>query len=168
MDLGVAKLQYGHVVSVKTEGHALLFRGLSPNEARRINVAMLADPAAAIDLAEDLCQQCCLSGDDAYAAFTEQYPLAVSDGDILTELIRLAELRLDSTVKAAVREWKTGDRKPGIRAEHLLAFKAYQGGDYNAEEMAGALAIAEWMSATKGIFNLVMTLLKGLAKRSGR
>jgi RecA/RadA recombinase len=92
-------------------------------------------------------------------------PFAFFDDGALGELLRQAGLDSRARVKAAAGLWKASDRNLGRIAENLLAFKAYTGGDFTAEQFAGAMTIAEWMSSTKGIFNLFLSLLKALSKR---
>jgi hypothetical protein len=47
----------------------------------------------------------------------------------------------------------------------LLAFKAYQGGDYGPNEFAGALFIVDAIEAVKGTHRLLESLLKALARK---
>lgn len=166
MDESRARLEYGKIVSVRLDGREVLFRPLTPLEARRVSIRMLAAPEDALDTALAACESALLSDPGEYRALVDEYPLAFSGDDgALGELLRTAQLDARVRVKTAAGLWKASDRNLGRIAENLLAFKAYTGGDFTAEQFAGAMTVAEWMSSTKGIFNLFLSLLKALSKR---
>lgn len=166
MDEAQARLEYGKIVAVQLDGREVLFRPLTPLEARRVSVRMLASPEDALDTALAACESALLSDVDDFRALADQFPLAFSGDDgALGELLRQAGADSRARVKTAAGLWKASDRNLGRIAENLLAFKAYNGGDFTAEQFAGAMTVAEWMSSTKGIFNLFLSLLKALSKR---
>lgn len=166
MDEAQARLEYGKVVAVQLDGREVLFRPLTPLEARRISLRMLAAPADALDTGLAACESALLTDPTDFAALADQYPLAFSGEDgALGELLRSAQSDARARVRSAAALWKASDRNLGRIAENLLAFKAYNGGDFTAEQFAGAMTVAEWMSSTKGIFNLFLSLLKALSKR---
>lgn len=169
MDEAQARLEYGKVVAVELDGREVLFRPLAPIEAVRISARMLAEPAEAIEVALAALQTALLSPLEDFLDLADRYPLAfTSDDGALGALIRNAHAAARDRVQRGSRLWKASDRNLGRMAENLLAFKAYAGGDYTPEQFAGAMTVAEWMSSTKGIFNLFLALLKGLSKRRGR
>jgi hypothetical protein len=161
-----ARLEHGRVVVVELDGREVLFRPFTPAEAARVSVRLLAHPEEAVDLGLAACEAALLSPRETFLELAERWPLAfTADDGVLGELIRQAQSSARDRVQRAARLWKTSDRNLGRIAENLLAFKAYTGGDYTAEQFAGAMTIAEWMSSTKGIFNLFLSLLKALSKR---
>lgn len=166
LDHAQARLEYGRLVVVELDGCELVFRPLAPSEAHRIVALAESAPEVALDASIAACRGACLSGPDDFDRLANIYPLAFSGEDgVIGELIRLAQGAATLRVKEGVGRWRRADRNPGRMAENLLAFKAYQGGDYGAAEFAGALTVAEWMQATKGIFNMFMALLKALSRR---
>lgn len=166
LDLARARLEHGRLVVVELDGCELVFRPLAPSEAHRVATLVAAAPEDALDACIEACRGACLSPPDVFDRLAGIYPLAFSGDDgVIGELIRLAQGAATLRVKEGVSRWKRADRNPGRMAENLLAFKAYQGGDYSADAFAGALTVAEWMQSTKGIFNMFMALLKALARR---
>lgn len=169
MDEDRARAEYGRVVAVELDGREVLFRPLTPSEAARASRELLARPADAVDVGLAWCETALLSDRADFLALADRYPLAFTGDDgALGELIRQAQAAARERVQRAARLHKASDRNLGRMAEHLLAFKGYTGGEYTAEQFAGAMTIAEWASSTKAIFNLFLALLKGLAKRRGR
>ena len=165
-DVAQARLQFGQLVVVDLDGAELVFRPLKPSEAHRVAALATSDPENALDVCLATCRGACVSDQAEFDRLANIYPLAFSGDDgVIGELIRLAQGDATIRVKEGVGKWKRADRNPGRMAENLLAFKAYQGGDYSAEEFAGALTVAEWMQSTKGIFNMFAALLKALSKR---
>lgn len=169
MDATQARLEYGKIVAVELDGHEVLFRPFTPLEAARTGAQMLACPEEALDLGLAACERALLSSLDDFRALADRYPLAFTSNDgALGELIRNAQNTARDRVQRGAKLWKASDRNLGRMAENLLAFKAYTGGEYTSEQFAGAMTVAEWMSSTKGIFNLFLSLLKALSKRRGR
>lgn len=169
MDEAQARLEYGKIVAVELDGHEVLFRPFSPIEAVRISARLLAAPAEAVENSLTALQPALLTPLEDFLELADRYPLAfTADDGVLGELIRNAQAAARDRVQRGARLWKASDRNLGRMAENLLAFKAYTGGDYTPEQFAGAMTVAEWMSSTKGIFNLFLALLKGLSKRRGR
>lgn len=169
MDEARARLEYGKVVTVEFDGEdLLLFRPLTPLEATKASTRILAAPEAALETGLEVCKAALLSCPGTFERLVDMYPLAFTGDDgVLGELIRLAQGEARIRVKSGAGLWRASDRNLGRMAENLLAFKGYAGGDYTAEQFAGAMTIAEWMSVTKGIFNLFLSLLKALSKRRG-
>ena len=165
-DVAQARLQFGQLVVVELDGEELTFRPLAPSEAHRVAALATADPENALDVCLATCRGACLSSLEDFDRLANIYPLAFSgDEGVIGELVRLAQGTATLRIKDGVGKWKRADRNPGRMAENLLAFKAYTGGDYTAEQFAGALTVAEWMQSTKGIFNMFAALLKALSKR---
>lgn len=165
MDETSARLQYGRVVVVELDGHELLFRPLTPAEAARAADSVTKAPEIAVETALATCEAACLTP-EPFVQLADNYPLAFSGEDgVFGELLRLAQGDAVVRVKTGARLWKAADRNPGKMAENLLAFKAYQGGDWGEKEFAGALTIAEWMSSTKGLFQLFLALMKSLSRK---
>jgi hypothetical protein len=163
-----ARLEYGKVVAVEIDGHELLFRPLTPSEATKVSARMLAAPGEAIDAGLETVRAALIGDPSLFLQLVDRYPLAfTSDDGVLGELIRLAAVESRARVRSGAGMWRASDRNLGRMAENLLAFKGYTGGDYTAAEFAGAMTVAEWMSATKGIFSLFLSLLKALSKRRG-
>jgi hypothetical protein len=163
-----ARLEYGKVVVAQLDGHELLFRPLTPGEATKASARLVAAPEDALDFGLSIVESALLSDPDDFRRLVDQYPLAFTGDDgVLGELLRQAQAAARSRVKAGAGLWRASDRNLGRMAENLLAFKAYSGGDYTAEQFAGAMTVAEWMSCTKGVFNLFLSLLKALSKRRG-
>jgi hypothetical protein len=161
-----ARREHGQLVVVDLDGEELVFRPLKPSEAHRVIVQTEAAPENGLDVALATCRDCCLSDLAVFDRLTDTYPLAFSgDAGVIGELIHLAQGAATLRVKDGVGFWRRADRNTGRMAENLLAFKSYQGGDYTAEQFAGALTVAEWMQVTKGIFNMFAALLKALARR---
>lgn len=161
-----ARFDHGQLVVVELGGRELVFRPLAPSEAHRVAARVAGDPAEALDVCLAACRAACLSPLEDFDRLADIYPLAFSgDAGVIGELIRLAQGAATLRVKEGAGRWKRADRNPGRMAENLLAFKAYQGGDYDAAAFAGALTVAEWMQSTKGIFNMFMALLKALSRR---
>lgn len=161
-----ARLEYGKVVVVEIDGHELLFRPLKPSEAERAAKLITADVENAVETSVEVCRNALLSDPSVFDQVLEYAPLMFSGEEgIIGELLKLANSEFSLRVKTASSLFKRGERNYGLIAENLLAFKAYQGGDYTAKEMAGALHIAEWMSSTKGIFLMFQSLLKALSKK---
>lgn len=169
MDEAQARLEYGKVVVVNLGGREVLFRPFTPLEAIRVSAQLLTCPSEALELGLAACRSALLSDPAEFDALADAYPLAfTADDGALGELIRNAQAAARDRVQRGSKLWKVSDRNLGRMAENLLAFKAYAGGDYTPEQFAGAMTVAEWMSSTKGIFNLFLALLKGLSKRRGR
>lgn len=169
MDEAQARLEYGKVVAVELDGHEVLFRPFTPLEAARLSAQLLTHPSEALDLGLAACERALLSEPETFRKLADSCPLAfTADDGALGELIRNAHAAARDRVQRGARLWKASDRNLGRMAENLLAFKGYTGGDYTPEQFAGAMTVAEWMSSTKGIFNLFLALLKGLSKRRGR
>jgi hypothetical protein len=168
IDLGKARREFGQLIHVELAGCELVFRPLTPSEAHRTVAQVSAHSADALDLCLETCRAACLSPPEDFERLSNLYPLAFSHDDgVIGELIRLASGAALLRVKEGSSRWKKAERNPGRMAEHLLAFKAYQGGEYDAATFAGALTIADWMQSTKGIFNMFSALLKALARRKG-
>jgi hypothetical protein len=166
LDLARARAEHGQLVIVELDGCELAFRPLAVSEAHLVAGAMTARPDDALDVCLDACKAACLSPAEDFDRLANLYPLAFSGEDgVIGELIRLAQGAATLRVKEGVGRWKRADRNPGRMAENLLAFKAYQGGDYSADAFAGALTVSEWMQSTKGIFNLFLSLMKALARK---
>lgn len=160
------RLEFGKAVVVEIDGREAIFRPLARSEALKISKLMLAGPEACTAAAFELCEAACVSDPAALACLMNEYPLAfATPNGVIGELIKVAHGDAKIRIQSAKQEWKAGDRNPGLMAENLLAFKAYQGGDWTARQLAGALTIAEWMGSTKGIFNLFLALMKSLSKR---
>jgi hypothetical protein len=165
-DFASARREHGRLVVVDLEGHELVFRPLKPGEAHKVVSQTEAAPEDSLGIALETCRACCLSDLTVFDRLSDIYPLAFSgDAGVIGELINLARGDAVLRVKDGVGFWRRADRNTGRMAENLLAFKAYQGGDYTAEQFAGALTVAEWMQVTKGIFNMFAALLKALARR---
>lgn len=165
-DFARAKREHGRVVVVDLNGHELVFRPLKPSEAHRVIAQTEAAPEHGLDVALETCRACCLSDLEVFDQLADVFPLAFSgDAGVIGELVNLARGDATLRVKDGVGFWRRADRNTGRMAENLLAFKSYQGGDYSAEQFAGALTVAEWMQVTKGIFNMFAALLKALARR---
>ena len=165
-DYAAARLEHGQLVVVELDGRELVFRPLAPAEAHRVAALATARPEDALELCLTTCRGACLSDPALFDRLADIYPLAFSgDEGVIGELIRLAQGAATLRVKEGVRSWKGADRNPGRMAENLLAFKAYNGGDYTAAAFAGALTVAEWMQVTKGVFNMFAALLKALSRK---
>lgn len=165
-DFASARADHGQLVVVDLDGQELVFRPLKPTEAHKVVTRSEAAPEEALDLALATCRACCLSDLGVFDRLADIYPLAFSGEEgVIGELVILAQGAAKLRVKEGVSKWKGADRNPGRMAENLLAFKAYTGGDYSADEFAGALTVAEHMQVTKGTFNLFLSLMKALAKR---
>ena len=165
-DFASARVEFGQLIVVDLDGQELVFRPLKPTEAHKVVTRTESAPEDALDLALATCRGCCLSDLAVFDRLADIYPLAFSGEDgVIGELVQLAQGAAKLRVKEGVSKWKGADRNPGRMAENLLAFKAYTGGDYSAEEFAGALTVAEHMQVTKGTFNLFLSLMKALSKR---
>lgn len=165
-DFASARAKHGQLVVVDLDGEELVFRPLKPQEAHSIVARTEAAPEDALDAALVTCRACCLSDLEVFDRLADIYPLAFSGEDgVIGELILVAMAGARIRIKEGVSKWKGADRNPGRMAENLLAFKAYSGGDYSAQELAGALTVAEWMQVTKGTFTLFLSLMRALSKR---
>lgn len=167
MDARAARARYGRVLVVELGGAELLFRPLGVAEASTLAKAVAADPDDCLDECLAACEAAYVGPRAALEAAVDAFPLAFGpqDGGVAGALLKLATGDAKLRVQKGAALWKRADRNPGLMAEHLLAFKAYQGGEYGEAEFAGALTIAEWMGSTKGIFLLFSALLKALSKR---
>ena len=165
MDARAARARFGRVLVVELDGRELLFRPLGVAEAQRLAKVVADEPEDALEQCLEACEGACVGGD--YAAAADSFPLAFGPqpGGVAGELLKLATGDAKLRVQRGASAWKRADRNPGLMAEHLLAFKAYQGGEYGEREFAGALTISEWMSSTKGIFLLLSALLKALGRK---
>lgn len=169
MDHDAAKLRYGKAVTVAVDNlPPILFRPLTLLEAKTVSAKLVEHPDLTLNTSIEACMKCCLSNMELYNRFVDSYPLMMDGPEgVLSQLMALARDDAKTRVKGAARRWRRGDRNYGHTAENLLAFKAYQGGDYSEEQLAGALAIAEWAAATKNLCKLVEGLMKALAKKKG-
>jgi hypothetical protein len=100
----------------------------------------------------------CLCSTDDFDAASEDYPLMWQD--VLDTLIKRGVEEAQARIDRGVRLWRGGDRNYGRLAPHLLAFSAYDGGDYTESEFAGAMAVAELIGTVKGIYQLMQAYLK--------
>lgn len=161
-------------LAVQVGGYDLQFRPLTSTESESVIDDCRADPDNAIGLAIDACRSACVgrlaeSGDEAedylakFDAMSEYYPLACSE-TILQAIINQSAKEAQERISDGVRQWKAADRNPGRMAEHLLALKAYEGGDYTAGQFAGALAVAELISTTKGIATMIKAYLNAMKR----
>ena len=143
--------------AVSVEGFDLEFRPFLATEIDAVGAQLEQEPENAARIAEDACRAACTGGD--FDEAVSQYPLMCSE-DILPELVRLGHEETQARVDKGARLWRTGDRNYGRLAPHLLAFQAYDGGDYTESEFAGALAQAELIGTVKGIYQLMQAYLK--------
>lgn len=151
-------------LSVQIGGHSLVFRPFSVAESEALvdDVEACKGPTLLIELAA--CRLACESGAIKFDAMVDEFPLACS-GTILPKLLKTTAEEANARIKTGVRRYKAADRSPGRMAEHLLAFKAYQGGDIGAKEFAGALAVAELINTAGGILITMQNYLKAMSKR---
>lgn len=150
-------------LAVQVGGYELQFRPLTSTESESVIDDCRADPDNAIGLAIDACRSACMSCPVQFDAMSEDYPLSCSE-TILQAIINQSAKEAQERISDGVRQWKAADRNPGRMAEHLLALKAYEGGDYTAGQFAGALAVAELISTTKGIATMIKAYLNAMKR----
>ncbi len=150
-------------VCVQLGGHSLEFRPLTIEESADIVWEVEAFPESEATLCDQVCEKACLSDLDKFAALIDEYPLVCAE-TILVAILKEGGDQAMARLDAGVKSWKAADRDYGRTAQHLLAFKAYTGGDYTKDQMAGALALAETFGTIKGLFQLVHSYIKGMRR----
>jgi hypothetical protein len=132
----------------RAEADALLAHGDGDLDYVLRLTAALADPAQA----------------GPVAALQDETPLLFHD--VLRAVLEDTVQRRQARDRRAVALWRRAERSPGVAAENLLAF-VNRGAprDWSEHEIAGALMVVDWAQATRGILQLFLGLMKGLAKR---
>jgi hypothetical protein len=148
-------------ITVQIGGYSLSFRPLTVQEAVDVVEDVDRDPSNSLEISIEACRGACVSG--PFDEVAEEYPLAFAD-QILPRILQQCSEAAQQRVSKGVRMWKAADRNYGRTAESLLAFKAYTGGDYSEAQFAGALAVAELIGTTKGIFHLMTSYLKAMKR----
>lgn len=149
----------GTRVGVQIEGFDLEFRALRLSEVEEVGQDLDQNPGDATAIAEAVCRKACLSDLATFDACAEEFPLVWSES-VLQALVDRGIEDGQARIDRGVRLWRGGDRNYGRLAPHLLAFSAYDGGDYTESEFAGALAVAELIGTVKGIYQLMHAYLK--------
>jgi hypothetical protein len=160
------RLEYPRVLEVEIDGVILAFRPLRPSEADALvaQLERIRGSGGPMELNLGTVRRVCVHGQEHFDALVEQYPLTFSE-DILEELLKMARAHARMTIQGARAKWMQGSRNLGHTAEALLAFKAYEGGDFSDEQFAGALHLAELIDTQKATFKLLMAFFKSLSKR---
>lgn len=160
-----AQVKARRMIFVEVDGSELLFRPLGRLEAQAAAQAISENPSDAEETAHAVCRECCLDK-EAFDAICDVYPrLMTGSGGVYIELQKDARRRKIEDEKAAGAQFKRSERDLKQKALGLLAFKAYSGGDWCVDTLAGALTLADWASKTNGIFVMFQALMKALSRK---
>lgn len=172
------KLAHGPVVRVELGGVELAFRQMPADEAEAVATRFDLAPQLSLNIAHDACRACCVAGwkpgcdpekpptwQELFDEVADLYPLAFSaESGICETLLKMASDAIAAEIKAAIRSWRNADRNLGKMASSLLAFQAYKGGQPSAEELAGALHLAELIDHVKGTYKLHLSFMRAMGK----
>lgn len=150
-------------VNVQIGGHDLQFRPLTSVEIEDLREDIKDRPAYSLEFMISACREACVSDVEDFDRAADDYPLSFEG--VLRALVEQCYAEAKERVRLGVNSWKRADRNPGLMAEDLLAFKGYSGGDYSASEFAGALAVADLVSACKGLLELGQNWTRALNRR---
>lgn len=166
VDLDALRLKHGQVLTLEVGGWRAAFRLMTVEEARELGRLIDAAPDLAFDLGIGACATCLIDGAADFQSIAEHFPLALDvDGGLLGQMLERASKEAHDSVRAAIKKWRAADRNLAEVAEHLLAFKAYAGGQPSPAARAGALAAAEGLDALKALFKLHLSFMKSMSKK---
>lgn len=147
------------------ERPACAFRAMTAAEALTLERRLRATPDLSYALAVEACRACLVSDPAGFEAVLDAAPLAFDfEGGLCGKLSAAAVDAAAAETKAGVASWRGAGSQLGRTAQHLLAFKAYQGGPPSADAVAGALAVAEGIDTLRGLFKLHHAFMKALSR----
>lgn len=164
-ELDELRARHGPLTIVESEGRTVAFRAMTAAEALTLQTRLRATPELALTIAVEACRACLVTLPADFDAMLDATPLVfdLEDG-VCGRLAKAASDAAAAEVKAAVSGWRGAERQLGRTAQHLLAFQAYSGGPPTADELAGALAVAEGLDTLRGLFKLHYSFMKALAR----